>query len=167
MIFLVICELAEAVEAERNGANIQSEEEGARVANECLIKGDKEGFYTVYQDFVRGGIAEELADACIRILDLAGYHKIKMQLATDYMRRHKHEGVFDLAEEMMVVVEMLESLYTFMRLQYHDFGKEHRVTSAFSYICWIAEELDIDLPLHIDLKLAYNAQRPRLHGKKY
>jgi hypothetical protein len=166
-IFQIICELAEAVEADRNPDIKRNVEAEAKVAQDLMLSGDTEAFVAYYKEHIRGSIAEELADACIRILDFAAANNLEVQLDYNYMHRRNHTGDFDFAEEMMVVVSELEMLYNRCRLELAQFFKEQRIHSSLSYICWIAEEVGANMPLHIDLKVAYNSSRPRLHGKKY
>lgn len=74
MLMLVVSELSEALEAHRNGKPL---------GNDCynfldeyddtLIEEEESGFHDDYLQYVKGCVAEEIADAVIRLFDIAEY----------------------------------------------------------------------------------------------
>jgi NTP pyrophosphatase (non-canonical NTP hydrolase) len=75
LLMLVVSELAEAMEAHR-GRRGNNEKEGIESFKELIISGNNwednaDSLKLAYQDFIKGGFAEEIADAVIRLLDLS------------------------------------------------------------------------------------------------
>lgn len=75
---LVISELMEAVEADRKDNHADMEYYENRISNSLICRGilpsrpKEKGYERAYRDFIKDTVEEELADACIRLLDLAG-----------------------------------------------------------------------------------------------
>lgn len=67
---LVISELMEAVEADRKGSHADIE-----AFNKYC---DRIGFKENFERQIKGTVEEELSDACIRLLDLAGLRKVDL-----------------------------------------------------------------------------------------
>ena len=93
-LMLVVSELSEALEAHRKGEAFDPNariEEGEELPNPESV--GKSGDYTL---FIKGSIAEEFADAIIRISDLAGIYGIdldwhvKAKMAYNKTRPFKH-----------------------------------------------------------------------------
>ena len=83
-LMLIVSELSEAMEADRND----------KWAKECTNKTPL--LDTEYEAFVKGTVEEEIADAFIRLLDLAGTWNIdldwhvKAKMAYNEKRPYKH-----------------------------------------------------------------------------
>jgi NTP pyrophosphatase (non-canonical NTP hydrolase) len=85
-LMLVVSELAEALEADRNG----------------MWSGTNTGDFTAsyYETHIRGTVEEELADAIIRIGDIAGIYNINLdgyvraKMAYNETRPYKHGKVY-------------------------------------------------------------------------
>ena len=99
LLMLIVSELAEAVEAERNGEMVTpGRQVDARIYAEKEIW-DEHAVKGFYKD-MRGTIEEEIADACIRIFDLCGYYGIdleswiKAKMEYNKTRQHKHGKVY-------------------------------------------------------------------------
>lgn len=95
LLMLVVSELAEAMEAERNGETVTTvRQSNARIYADEKVWNENAvwGFY----ENMRGTIEEEIADACIRIFDLCGYYDIdleawiKAKMAYNATRPEKH-----------------------------------------------------------------------------
>ena len=84
---LIISELMEAVEADRRGkrANVDWFEKKISTSRICqgldLDIPKERGYEVAYNETIKGSIEEELADAVIRLLDLAGLRGINLELA--------------------------------------------------------------------------------------
>ena len=147
-LMLVLTELAEAVEADRKGiwavldpATLDRLErlDGA-VFNQELIR------------TIKDTVEDEIADACIRLLDLIG------SKATE----DEELGVIDVfdQEEDKTLTQMLFRVC--MTLHW-----DSPLSCQLKLLRAISERYEFDLMKHIELKMKYNATRPALHGKKY
>lgn len=152
---LIISELMEAVEADsiRDHADMDAYEK-------------YEGRIAFEENFVRhikNTVEDELADACIRILDMFG--------ATENFRN------IDLNKAIKDAVPKAKGDFN------HNIMFTGKIYSLVQDICAfrfvvdlvqilkrifiLAGSLGIDIERHIKLKMQYNQSRPRLHGKKY
>ena len=153
---LVITELSEAVEADRidRHADLESLNDAAR----------EYPWVRCFALYVKDTVEGELADAAIRILDLAGVLKwdigetVEVNLCRDDEATQDHtplryyfrtcsftEAIYEICEDIVLV------------------GIDSALTSMFL----LADVMDFDLMEHIRLKMQYNRTRERLHGKKY
>ena len=87
MLCLVISELMEAVEADRKGKRANVDRYNKKIANSRICQWldpdipKERGYEVAYNETIKGSIEEELADAVIRLLDLAGLRSIDLNLA--------------------------------------------------------------------------------------
>ena len=144
---LVISELMEAVEADRKG-----------------MHADIEAFnkYNGYVDFnenfeqqIKGTVEEELADACIRLLDLAGLRSVDLDCfdyegsdTEDYSNMSFTESMF------RICVYITDNLY------------RTELFILLNEICAFCHNRNIDIFWHIEQKMKYNELRPYKHGNK-
>lgn len=155
-LMLIVCELAEAVEADRAGkrANIDKYDEVSHL--DWFHEPRKLGF----EKWVKDTVEDELADAAIRILDMAEHLGMTVEIAAC-------QGVGSL---FMVDSPFAGKVYRIVR--YMPSGRMHESFSihlkvVIGSIFAIADSLKIDLLWHMKEKMAYNATREKLHGKKY
>lgn len=95
LLMLIVSELAEAMEAEREGEMVTpiSQSWASDYANSTVWDNITVGSFN---DDMRGTIEEEIADACIRIFDLCGYYGINLEswiiakMKYNATREHKH-----------------------------------------------------------------------------
>lgn len=143
---LVISELMEAVEADRKG-----------------MHADIEAFnkYNGYVDFKENferqikGTVEELADACIRLLDLAGLRSVDLDCfdyegsdTEDYSNMSFTESMF------RICVYITDNFY------------RTELFILLNEICAFCHNRNIDIFWHIEQKMKYNELRPYKHGNK-
>lgn len=144
---LIVSELMEAVEADRKGNNADMDAfdkyEGRISFEENLDR------------HVKDTVADELADACIRIFDLAGYKNIDLDFESRETTIIYQKGTF--TEKIYKTVHVLVGCEQLNRC----------LTLTLMRIFLLAEEMGVDIERHIELKMRYNQSRPRLHGKKY
>ena len=145
-LMLVITEIAEMVEADRNG-NHADYDGYAKMSNKQI------GF----EQFIKGSVEDELADVAIRLADLAGALGVdftKMQPC----RYYRAFGKFSFTENAFALCKGLskETICIEKRIQ---FG----LCYAFNW----AHYNGIDLAAYIEAKMRYNIMRPIRHGKKY
>lgn len=149
---LVITELSEAVEADRidRHADLESLNDAAR----------EYPWVRCFALYVKDTVEGELADAAIRILDLAGLQDCDIGEAVTV--RLKSADDYILLRAYFKASTFTEAVYTIVENLFFD-GYELALLNVFN----LAYVMDFDLMEHIRLKMQYNRTRERLHGKKY
>lgn len=161
---LVISELMEAVEADRKGKHSKvgmfKEWQGNSIplSEETRQRRFKEDF----EAYIKGSVEEELADACIRLLDLAGLRNVDLgEVTLDELKCS--EGFFDwtFTESIFFLVCNLTNTDF---IETHSFDSYLRV--ALMEIIGFCVKKDIDIFWYIEQKMKYNELRPFMHGGK-
>jgi len=160
---LVISELMEAVEADRKSrrANVEWFNKRMKTSRICLgldpdIPKEK-GFEVTFNETIKDTIEDELADAIIRIMDLAGARNINMNVKDDIYPMFK-QGKSSFTEDIYQIVQQLVR---------DDNPLEVSLNMCRMMICKLAYFKEIDIIWHIETKMKYNECREKLHGKKY
>lgn len=155
-LMLTITELSEAVEADRKGKRVDTDAQSAY----DLCQKDK--FYAyAYDNYIKGTIEEGLADAVIRLLDLAGCLKIDIDL-NDKVPKYSKVYFDSIGSFTNIAYEACSWLTN------NEFEQEKWViNSAIWFILSWCEYLNIDVFWHIDQKIKYNELRLKKYGKKY
>lgn len=159
-LMLVITEVAEMVEADRKGKHAQVE----MFKRESITPQPKENrekhWCFCFETFIKDSFEDEMADICIRLFDLAGLMgwKIEPLDMTLFMNRY---------QELYNGMTITEKAYRLCQLFTYLHQDETVVQLAIPFLECMAKESSIDLEWHIAQKMEYNAQRGRLHGKKY
>lgn len=164
---LIICELCEAVEAHRKGRRADC---GAYKRHCARLERDYQ-LYSYYNDeerperlrqdkarqferYIKDTVEDELADAYIRILDLA---EAKGWRLGGYRLAYR-SGTETFTENIYGTIGVITKI-----TEGHEFCHDIALCS----IEGLAHSLGIDLLWHVRAKMSYNATRPRLHGKAY
>lgn len=161
LLMLVVCELAEAVEADRNGRWADR-----KTYNFLAQEYGEDLWVHLYEMHIKDTVEDELADAVIRLLDFIGMKGYKVpegyltkegiNRALDDTFRSKAWAKFDgLADR--VFVACVNNIVSVADIP------ESGIYSVFA----VAEMYGIDLMWHVKEKMWYNRHRERLHGKKY
>lgn len=164
---LVISELMEAVEADRKNRHAS-----VKFFNHSIDYALRElhltehnlsnYFFNSYKENIKGSVEEELADACIRLLDLAGLRNVDLgEVNSDELKCS--EGFFDwtFTESVFsMVCNITDSNY----IETHSLGSFLRV-SLIEILVFCVQK-DIDIFWHIEHKMKYNELRPYKHGGK-
>lgn len=145
---LVISELMEAVEADRKGSHADIE-----AFNKYENRID---FEENFERQIKGSVEEELADACIRLLDLAGLRKANLSITDELTIRDVPFTEF---------VYCLCAYITNPDKSHSDWLSEHISYSLSRLFSWCRYK-DIDILWHIEQKMKYNELRPYKHGDK-
>lgn len=162
-LMLVITELSEAVEADRKGWCAHPEPFLSIVNLRATISDEK--WREVFETYVKNSVEDELADAVIRLLDLAGLRGIEIDLypksvdvnAKDFKGKTFTECIYHICRLVIFPQRCVDSLTTMY------FGINHLIAS----ILGLAKNLDIDLLWHIEQKMKYNQLREQKHEKNY
>ena len=145
---LIMTEMAEAVEADRNGR---------RFKMTSAPPEDSQWFKGWYQEWVKGTIEEEFADVVIRVLDMA------QEVHGDKMR---WLGYYPYGQVYQENESFIENAWYFIR-EVLNWGTMN-ISDSVSFMFDWAQDLGIDLWQHIEWKMKYNELRPYKHGgKKY
>lgn len=160
---LVVSELMEAVEADRKGKHadvkgFNSAIEWHKKAQDKMLSPD-EFYQNCFKEYIKDSVEDELADAAIRLLDLAGLRKI-------YLPELNEEGINSFTSYFSgkTFTECVFRIATFTT----DFPRiTHRVKCTLTPIFAFAKHLNIDLLWFINHKMNYNERREPMHGKKY
>ena len=158
LLCLVISELMEAVEADRKGKH--ADRESFKSSYEDEEPHDDVNFKYCFEKYIKDTISDELSDAVIRLLDLAGLRGISLELANGDI----DDCIEDLAEACKDET-FTESIYSISTLpvRYDGiFDFSITVNDMILSIFGLAKHLDIDLLWHIEQKQKYNELRPML-----
>lgn len=155
-LVLVISELSEALEAYRRGnclyRNVYNEEK-ERVNNR-LNKNDILGFDFIFGNRIKDTFEDELADTVIRLLDLAGYKKIRVY----------EEGYLNLSVESKSIPE---HIYILISKLSSGFYLQYKINFCIKYIFKLSKKMGIDILWHIENKMRFNELRSYKHGKRF
>lgn len=167
-LMLVITELSEAVEADRKGKNADiakfKEWQGNSIplSDETRNKRFKEDF----EAYIKDSVADELADAAIRLLDLAGLRKVNVEIPDDEWGSITNDlktdakNQYDFSEAMFHICESI------VDKNRHD-NIEDVIVIPIALIKIVCYVYGINLEWHIKMKMKYNSLRENKHGKKY
>lgn len=149
---LVISELMEAVEADRKGMHAN------RANFEYCMKqrkrDDGEFMYAFKQD-IKDSVEDELADACIRMLDLAGLRGYDLD-SFDY------EGSDTEDYSDMTFTESMFRICSYVTDNFYRDEPFILLNEIFAF----CRDRNIDIFWHIEQKMKYNELRPYKHGDK-
>lgn len=163
---LVISELMEAVEADRKGRlgkKCKSRFEMDYNRYPALVEEEKR-FKCSFEKNVKDSLPDELADAAIRLLDLAGYRGITIETFTEEMIYESTESCNDES--------FTESIYAIatipVRFEYeYDYSFDKQLNSMLLGIIGLSNYMGIDLLWHVEQKMRYNELRENKHRKRY
>lgn len=147
-LMLVITELAEAVQAYRKGRFFRRED-----YKDIIRHGISKD--TAFMLTVKDTFEDEMADACIRLMDLAG------SMFTGCEFNDTIRFAFGFADHM----EITEAIFN--AVSFIECNKYVCADTLACYLIRLSEGLGIDIEWHIRQKMAYNASRPYLHGNKF
>ena len=153
-LMMVITELVETIEADRIGkrADRFCFENSLINAFQGIIRPD--WFLYCYNCCIKNTVEDELADAFIRLLDLAGARNLNVnRLLTVFpnMKKPFTENIFGICKE----------------IAFYKYSIEERVNYAMLSILALCEYMKIDLSWFVYQKMRYNSLRPVMHNKKY
>lgn len=161
MLMLVVSELSEALEADRKHRRADLRDYEIFAASDPKLPSEfrQRVQVTSFLENVKDTVEDELADAYIRLCDFVGGFGLD---AEEVAGEHETLDCPDNFGEALLGITAIVCM-----VDYELDGSERTVGMALAHIEALCEKMDIDLPTHIDLKLAYNATRPAKHGKAY
>ena len=152
---LVVCELAEAVEADRRGRWVENREEYERLIRIC----DESIHAHLFEIHIKDTVEDELADAVIRLLDYAGMKDVNVNRRLENLCDDEEDDEPANKDNKNFVEKVFEVVQIFLMDEY----VEYTILDIFR----LAKSYHIDLMWHIREKMKYNKQRVFLHGKAY
>ena len=162
---LIVGELMEAVEADRKGrfAKVPVDKKGT-IFDERTFHYQNKYFAENFETYIKDCVEDELADAVIRLLDLAGLRNISID---DFLE----EAIYG-ASESCVGETFTESIYAISTLPIryfyeYNYSFESQIGHMLLSIFGLAKHMNIDLIWHVEQKMRYNELRPKLNGKRY
>lgn len=162
---LVICELSEAVEADRKHSRAKLDA-FSRAMKEpvCPHEGynPEQIFDYWFRTYVKDTVEDELADTVIRLLDLAAMRGADLS--------NLFCGTIHSWDETASFTEMIFDLQAHVAI-FFDSRKVMPQNRAFSElikaIYGLADRLGVELHKFVTLKMEYNRHREFKHGKEY
>lgn len=156
---LVISELMEAIQAERKGKYSEvgkfKEWQGNSIpfSEETRLKRFKEDF----EAYIKDSVEDELSDACIRLLDLAGLRQLELTYTNSLAIMSK-----------MSFTEYIYCLCSFITNPDKSNSKwlDNHISYCLGWIFSWCRAKNIDIAWHIEQKMKYNQLRPYMHGGK-
>lgn len=150
---LVISELMEAVEADRKGDYAGN---GMKELFEADLASG-EDFNNLFESHLKGIVEEELADACIRLFDLAGQRGEDIKYIDSFCIPSKAS----FTEYMYALCSMITNPCK------SDKGwLSQHISYCLGWIFSWCKDKNIDIMWYIEYKMKYNELRPYKHGNK-
>lgn len=163
---LVISELMEAVEADRKGkhAKVAMFKEWQENSVPLTEETRKRRFMEDFEAFIKGTVEEELADACIRLLDLAGLRGISLS-SVPFPFHHRKE--YKEERSKLTFTEWVyDVIRPIARYNKDNYPIGYLFIDVLQELFCKAEIMGFDLLWFIEQKMKYNELRPYKHGDK-
>lgn len=161
---LVISELMEAVEADRKNRRFDKEKHKLGEYAECQgWLTTEEKFINVFNRYIKDTVEDELSDAVIRLLDLAGSLDISLDDIYDLTNEPEYKDWDYVLKEM----SFTERMFFLTSILTEDRDIAEVIKASIVTIFLNADLLHIDILWHIEHKMRYNELRENKHGKKY
>lgn len=163
---LVISELMEAVEADRKGKRAQVGMFKEWLGNSIPLSEEtrQKRFKEDFEAYIKGSVEEELADACIRLLDLAGLRKINLpDISFPIYNSDDHKNSRKSLTFTEWVYDVTRVISGFNK---NNYPIGYLFVGILQEICCKAELIGFDILWHIEQKMRYNEFRTYKHGGK-
>ena len=156
---LIVGELMKAVETDRKGRLGKKRKSRFEMDyNRYIVLVEEEEekrFKCSFEKNVKDTLPDELTDAVILLLDLAGLRNFNLNRFSpvDVVSRKKTftENIYAIVKEIMD----------------RKYSLEEQVNYVITQVFALADILGVDLLWHINQKMRYNELRPKLNEKKY
>jgi NTP pyrophosphatase (non-canonical NTP hydrolase) len=160
---LISCEIGEAYEAYRSGKIDADNNVSQALSKGIDVKQDDIARYVMlYEEYVKGTVAEELADTYIRLCCVAG--SVGISAAQDISEElfilkkdHQKSGIHAcfLRASQAATFSAYKPIHT------------SDISQGIAAVYFLADKLNIDLHLHVKLKAFYNTTREYKHGRNF
>ena len=164
MMMLVLSEIGEAVEADRRNIH----------ANLIDFENCKDLTYNDrFKNYVKDSVEDEMSDVAIRLFDLCGTLNITptdrfesySELFKDFRKNYQRHSFCERAFVLSAILCHADGA----SVTDDGSGKSlpDIIGAAQFFLFAMADDMNVDFILHIELKMEYNETRPKKHGKKY
>lgn len=162
---LVISELMEAVEADRKGkhAKVAMFKEWQGNSVPLTEETRKRRFMEDFEAFIKGTVEEELSDACIRLLDLAGLRGISLSSVPSFYHRKEYK---EERSKLTFTEWVYDVIRPIARYNKDNYPIGYLFIGVLQELFCKAEIMGFDLLWFIEQKMKYNELRPYKHGDK-
>ncbi len=168
-LMLVLTELSEAVEADRKGrySCIPAFEE--KLIEQHTEADETEVFVSVFSSQLKDTVGDELADVAIRLLDLEGYLQHGLDGELTVTRDNDEKTLWEnmQARDIFSPDDTFTEDCLLLAKTIMNAAQTRSVVWSLYGLYRLARKYGIDIAKHVELKMRYNATRPKLHGKKY
>ena len=158
---LVISEIMEAVEADRKGKYANREQFDYYMK---LKERSSDEFVYAFKHGIKDTVEDELADACIRILDLAGLRNINLSSISFPIENSKVH--IENRSKLTFTEWCYDVTRVIARYNKDNYPIGYLFIGILQELCCIAKIKNFDLLWHINQKMKYNELRPYKHGDK-
>ena len=159
---LVISRLMKAVEADRKGKRADRESFKSSYDNE--EPHDDANFKYCFKKYIKDTLPDELSDAVICLLDLAGLRGISLESASNDINSEYMDDIVCMYSQL----SFTEAIYSIFTKPIVDYQYLSTIVNEMIFLIFaLAKHLDIDLLWHVEQKMRYNELRPKLNGKIY
>ncbi len=159
---LVISRLMKAVEADRKGKRADRESFKSSYDNE--EPHDDANFKYCFEKYIKDTLPDELSDAVICLLDLAGLRGISLESASNDINSEYMDDIVCMYSQL----SFTEAIYSIFTKPIVDYQYLSTIVNEMIFLIFaLAKHLDIDLLWHVEQKMRYNELRPKLNGKIY
>lgn len=169
VFMLIITELSEALEAHRKGKFSIKINNGAYFwtlmdPHRKVLDPSDPGFKAWFEELIKDGFEDEIADTYIRILDAAGGFGIQLPDVKAPDIEYRSVDLDNVGDRLIDICDdLIETKNRMRRVE----GAGVTLVTALRKLEHLAKDFHFDLMSHVELKLAYNLTRERMHGKKY
>lgn len=158
---LVISELMEAVEADRKGKYANRKQFDYYMK---LKERSSDEFVYAFKHGIKDTVEDELADACIRLLDLAGLRGISLS-SVPFPFHHRKE--YKEERSKLTFTEWVyDVIRPIARYNKDNYPIGYLFIGVLQELFCKAEIMGFDLLWFIEQKMKYNELRPYKHGDK-
>lgn len=155
-LFLIITELAEAVEALRKGKN-------ANVVKFTNLY-TEETFSSCFELYVKNTVEDEFADTFIRLCDYAGAYDVKSSVIKKYFEAELEAlagiKITNITSHILTITK------TIIDIKYYPWTAQY-IGEAMAKIYYFMQSTGKDLYWHVEWKMKYNSLREHKHGKQF
>ena len=175
-LMMIITEIAEAVQADRNGktANMKAFKASYKEDDANFIFPDDLGkhrtsYMYAYEKYIEGSVEGELADIVIRIMSFLSMSNQKFTQIEDLdeIREIKSKEYFEENTFTEAAIDLTYAISKHYDGQYNNWSIADDLSYCVAFVLKWAKHLKFDLMNHIKLKIKYNSMREYKHGKKY
>lgn len=163
---LVISELMEAVQADRKGKRANRAMFNEWQGNSIPLTEEtrKRRFNEDFECYIKDTVEDELADACIRLLDLAGLTGVSLS-SVSFPFQHRKEYKEERAK-LTFTEWVYDVVRPIARYNKDNYPIGYLFIGVLQELFCKAEIMGFDLLWHIEQKMKYNELRPYMHGGK-